>query len=171
MSDEGKEGKDVDIVAGAVKIINFVINSWTLVSNWWMEIWGKRKEGTMFITSPQNRQSVDGPRVEIRGTHTDPTNAFWLLTHDGDKYWPQRRIRPLPDGLWKESVNVDTKPHDRDASLVLVKTSPFCNMVLEEWVKKGEKTKNWDPITLPKTPGQFEQIQGIVLLVNAGKAT
>ncbi len=147
---------DITTAVGAAKATNWVIQ-------FWKNLW--KKDELMAINSPLNHQVMPQPWVEFRGTHTNLTQAYWLLTHDGNKFWPQCRIRPRADGQWVERVNVNEKPEDREHSVILAKTSPFCDKVLEEWKIKSENSNNWDPINLFFTIGQFERIQGVLVHV------
>ena len=61
------------------------------------------KSGTVEIIIPIHRGDPINhqPWVAVEGKSKDTKGRiFWLLTHDGDNYWPMRPISFSQDGRW-----------------------------------------------------------------------
>jgi len=123
--------------------------------------------GSIEIKSPQNRETIDlQPWVPVKGTARDVgARLFWLLTRDGDKYWPQTRISVQHDGQWEGRVRVSRNEKTRQHSVTLAEVSGFANSVFEDWRSKGHRTNDWGPLTFKADGSAFKLAQEIVISV------
>jgi hypothetical protein len=148
----------VSTASTAIKTVGI----FTQVKRWWQDRWG----GTIVITDPHNRDNRDvQPWIKVKGTHTRPKGKFWLLTHNGDQYWPQKRIILEHDGIWNSNVHANTKKETRNCAIVLAKVGDFADAVFEDYKTRGGRTKDWSPLKLPRNSQEFNIIQEIVILV------
>jgi hypothetical protein len=101
----------------------------------------------------------------VHGKHNKVKGIYWLVTHDGDKYWPQCRIRPHQDGNWAERVNVGPVTNQKPCFLILAWASDLINAVSTDYKERGRRTNDWGPMTLKPTKRDMQVVQEVILTV------
>jgi hypothetical protein len=128
--------------------------------------WRRWRAGSIKITGPGNREvSSVQPWISVKGTHMKVIGKFWLLTHNGDSYWPQNRITLEHDGRWTSRVNGNTKKENRECSIVLASVGDFADAVFEDYKVRGGKTGNWDPIRLPTRNRELTIVDEVIITI------
>jgi len=105
----------------ALSTATTVVKSATLAEKavGWYRRW---RGGSVVISTPANRDVLSvQPWIAMNGVHTKAKGTYWLLTHNGDKYWPQNKITLEHDGRWSSSVNVNTRTATRTSSIVVAR--------------------------------------------------
>ena len=131
---------------------------------WWKTLWN----GKISITSPQYKAIVHPEWVPVEGVHKNAKGTYWLVTHDGDKYWPQAGITRHPDGSWSQRVNVNKDKGPRPCFLILAWTSEFMDSIFRDFMARGNKTNHWGPLNIKPPTQHFQIVQEIVLQVRDG---
>ena len=133
--------------------------------------WLHRKlGGSIEITEPQNRNTCkEQPWIKIKGTHSSPKGKFWLLTRDGDNYWPQTKITLQHDRVWSASVNVNTKNETRNCCIVLARVGGFGNDVFEDYRTRCKRTSDWFPMKITSPSSEMKVLQELVVIVLGSK--
>ncbi len=109
--------------------------------------------GRLVITSPSSGERRNTEWVLVKGSHSRVDNGrfyYWLMTINGNEWWPQHEIRLLLDGTWSGKVNVGKTTGPRTSIAAVVRVTPVVNVLLNEWKKLKNSTGNIDPIILSR---------------------
>lgn len=129
----------------------------------WLAFWFRPAKPT--ITSSRNRDVVANP-IPVSGTHDNETGNYWLVTNEGNNYWPKSKVRFRPDRRWDERVHTDW---NKTVTISLVKVDDVVHKAFETWQQNANRTKNWDAFTLPQTATKQDlmRLESIVVTVAA----
>lgn len=147
----------VSRVAAASGRLGYI--SWNIVS--------RIRFGSITITHPQNRAAIIPEWLEIEGVHKNVKGRYWLIANRGNEYWLKCRINILPDGRWKERVNIGAHPGPRTVTMLLVRASTFADSLLDELVSRSRENNNWKSIKLAPSNSQLKVVQANVYEVRA----
>lgn len=129
-------------------------------------LWRKMLGGSLKISTPTpGGVSKVQPWIDVEGVHTNPKVIFWLLTHDGDKYWPQNKVKFAYDGTWNGRVHGNTKAETRKCCIVLARVGDFANAAFEDYKSRGNRTKDWGPISLPHKTSEFKILEERIITI------
>jgi hypothetical protein len=99
------------------------------------------------ITHPSFRDEVDSP-ITVGGTHHNEAGNYWLITNDGNQYWPKHEVKFGPGGQWEERI---FSGGGHPVTISLINVSGSVHTTFENWKRNANKTKNWDALILDQT--------------------
>jgi hypothetical protein len=103
--------------------------------------------------------------IPVTGTHAKARGTYWLLTHNGDRYWPQNKIALDHDGRWSSSVHVNIRKYNRSSCIIVAKVGDFANAAFDDYKLRGRTTNYWEPIRLPQKSGEMHILDEVVVTI------